>query len=124
MSKPGKVVLTVLLLAGFGAALYVALRGQKVEQEQRAEAAAIASATELKGLIALDVEPFFADPRVKRILAEKRLPVAVTRIGSREMAGKIWVAFDCEIVSHQAAECSISGGHAKFINCEGATEEE
>jgi len=78
-SKLGKVVLTVLLLAGFGAALYFALRGQKAEQEQKAEAAAIASATELKGLIALDVEPFFADARVKRILAEKRLPVAVTR---------------------------------------------
>ena len=64
MSKPGKVVLTVLLLAGFGAALFFALRGQKAEQEQKAEAAAIASATELKGLIAVDVEPFFADPRV------------------------------------------------------------
>jgi hypothetical protein len=89
MSKPGKVVLTVLLLAGFGAALFFALRGQKAEQEEKAEAAAIASATELKGLIAVDVEPFFADPRVKRILAEKRLPVAVTRIGSREMAGRV-----------------------------------
>ena len=89
MSKPGKVVLTVLLLAGFGAALFFALRGQKAEQEQKAEAAAIASATELKGLIALDVEPFFADTRVRRILAEKRLPVAVTRIGSREMAARV-----------------------------------
>jgi hypothetical protein len=89
MSKPGKVVLTVLLLAGFGAALFFALRGQKVEEEQKAEAAAIASATELKGLIALDVEPFFADARVKRILVEKRLPVAVTRIGSREMAARV-----------------------------------
>ena len=34
-SKLGKVVLTVLLLAGFGAALYFALRGQKAEQEQK-----------------------------------------------------------------------------------------
>jgi len=89
MSKPGRVVLTLLLLAGFGAALYFALRGQKVEQAERVEAAAVASAVELKGLIALDVEPFFADPRVKRILVEKRLPVAVTRIGSREMAARV-----------------------------------
>jgi hypothetical protein len=89
MSKPGRVVLTLLLLAGFGAALYFALRGQKAEQAERVEAAAVASAVELKGLIALDVEPFFADPRVKRILAEKRLPVAVTRIGSREMAARV-----------------------------------
>jgi F0F1-type ATP synthase assembly protein I len=35
MSKPGKVVLTVLLLAGFGAALFFALRGQKAEQDRR-----------------------------------------------------------------------------------------
>ena len=89
MSKPGRVVLTLLLLAGFGAALYFALRGQKAEQAERVEAAAVASAVELKGLIALDVEPFFADPRVKRILVEKRLPVAVTRIGSREMAARV-----------------------------------
>ena len=89
MSKPGRVVLTLLLLAGFGAALYFALRGQKAEQAERVEAAAVASAVELKGLIALDVEPFFADARVRRILAEKRLPVAVTRIGSREMAARV-----------------------------------
>lgn len=89
MSKPGKVVLTLLLLAGFGAALFFALRGQQADQAERAEAVAVASATDLKGVIALDVEPFFADPRVRRILAEKRLPVAVTRIGSREMAAQV-----------------------------------
>ena len=89
MAKLGKVVLTLLLLAGFGAALFFALRGQKAEQAERAEAVAVASAVELKGLIALDVEPFFADPRVRRILAEKHLPVAVTRIGSREMAARV-----------------------------------
>jgi hypothetical protein len=53
------------------------------------EAKAVANAPELKGLIALDVEPFFADPRVRRILAEKRLPVAVTRVGSRDMASQV-----------------------------------
>jgi hypothetical protein len=89
MAKPGKVVLTLLLLAGFAAALFFALRGQKAEQAERVEAAAVASTVELTGLIALDVEPFFADPRVRRILAERRLPVAVTRIGSREMAARV-----------------------------------
>jgi hypothetical protein len=89
MSKTGKVVLTLLMLGGFGAALYFALRGQSTATAERAEAEAIASATELKGLIALDVEPFFADPRVRKILADKRLPVAVTRIGSREMAARV-----------------------------------
>ncbi len=89
MSKIGKVALTVLMLAGFGAALYFAMRGQSTATAARTEAEAVASATELKGLIALDVEPFFADARVRRILAEKRLPVAVTRIGSREMASRV-----------------------------------
>ena len=89
MSKTAKVMLTVLMLAGFGAALYFALRGQSTASAERAEAEAIASATELKGVIALDVEPFFADPRVRRILADKRLPVSVTRIGSREMAARV-----------------------------------
>ena len=89
MSKTGKVVLTVLLLAGFGTALWFALRGQSSATAERDEAVAIASAPALKGLIALDVEPFFADARVKKILADKRLPVAVTRVGSREMAGMV-----------------------------------
>lgn len=85
MSKTGKVVLTLVLLAGFGAALFFALRGQK---------AAVAEAergpvTELKGVISLDVEPFFKDERVRKILAEHRLPVSVVRVGSREMAGKV-----------------------------------
>ena len=89
MSKTGKVVLTVVLLAGFAAALVFALRGQRAEVSAREEAVAVASAPELKGVISLDVEPFFADPRVRRILAEKKLPVSVTRIGSREMAARV-----------------------------------
>ncbi len=56
---------------------------------ERNEATAIASSPPLKGLIALDVEPFFADVRVKKILADKRLSVAVTRVGSREMAAMV-----------------------------------
>jgi hypothetical protein len=89
MSRPLKIVLTLLLLAGFGAALFFALRGQRAEVQQQREAAELASTTPLTGLIALDVEPYFKDERVRRILAEKRLPVEVTRVGSREMAGKV-----------------------------------
>lgn len=89
MGKTGKVVLTVLLLAGFGAALRFALRGQSAATAERDEAAAVASSPPLKGLIALDVEPFFADARVWKILADKDLPVAVTlphADGDRELA--------------------------------------
>ena len=89
MGKTGRVVLTVLLLASFGAALWFALRGQSTATAERDEAAAVASSPPLTGLIALDVEPFFADPRVKKILADKRLSVAVTRVGSREMASMV-----------------------------------
>lgn len=89
MSKPIKVVLTLLLLAGFGAALYFSLRGQQAEVNQQREAAEVAAAGPVVGLIALDVEAYFKDERVRKILADKRLPVQVTRVGSRDMAGKV-----------------------------------
>lgn len=89
MAKTTKVVLTLLLLAAFGAALWFALRGQSAATAEREEAAAVASSPPLRGLIALDVEPFFADPRVRKILADKRLPVAVSRVGSRDMAAQV-----------------------------------
>ena len=89
MSKTGKIALTLLLLAGLAAALWFAMRGQTAANAEHAEAIAVSSATPLRGVIALDVEPFFADARVKKILADKRLPVEVTRIGSREMAAQV-----------------------------------
>jgi hypothetical protein len=89
MSKIGKIVVTLLMLAAFGAALFFSLRGQKIEVAQQQQDAAVASAGALNGLIALDVEPFFKDERVRKILADKRLPVNVTRVGSRDMAAKV-----------------------------------
>lgn len=89
MNKPIKVALTLALLAAFGAALVFALRGQQAEVGRAKEAAERAAVTPLTGLIALDVEPYFKDERVQRILADQRLPVAVTRVGSRDMAGKV-----------------------------------
>ena len=89
MSKLSKIAITLLLLAGFGVALFFSLRGQKTDVARQQEEAAVASATALSGLIALDVEPYFKDERVRRILADKRLPVNVTRVGSRDMAGKV-----------------------------------
>ena len=92
MSKLSKIAVTLLLLAGFGAALFFSLRGQKADVALQQESAAVASAGVLNGLIALDVEPYFKDERVRKILADKRLPVAVTRVGSRDMAGKVVAA--------------------------------
>ena len=89
MSKSVKIALTLLLLAGFGAALWFALQGQKAAVAEKQEQAAAAAAPALTGVIALDVEPYFADERVRKILADKRLPVQVSRVGSREMAAKV-----------------------------------
>ncbi|NUP85360.1 MAG: substrate-binding domain-containing protein [Burkholderiaceae bacterium] len=89
LSTPKRAVITLALVAIFGGALYYALRGQHEQQAQQIEAAEVAQAVPLKGLIALDVEPFFKDPRVAKILAEHKLPVAVSRVGSRDMAGKV-----------------------------------
>lgn len=89
MSASRRAAITVLLAGAFGGALWFALRGQKQELIEQKEAAAAASTTPLSGVIALDVEPFFKDPRVQKVLAAKRLPVNVVRVGSREMAGKV-----------------------------------
>ena len=94
MSKPVKMALTLLLLAAFGAALFFALRGQKTAVAEKQEQIEVAAAGALTGLISLDVEPYFADERVRKILAEKRLPVQVTRVGSRDMAAKVVAGAD------------------------------
>lgn len=89
LSKTKRALITLALTAGFGGSLFFALRGQKEEQTQQAERAQIASTVVLKGLIALDVEAYFKDERVIKRLAAKRLPVAVQRVGSRDMAAKV-----------------------------------
>lgn len=89
MSKTMRALITLVLLLAFGGTLFYALQGQRQEQVQQQEQKAIASAAPLNGVIALDVEPFFKDPRVVKVLAANKLPVNVVRIGSREMAGKV-----------------------------------
>jgi hypothetical protein len=89
MSSAKRATLTVLLAGVFGGALFFALRGQKQEQIEKKETAAIANTTALVGIISLDVEAYFKDPRVVQLLTAKRMPVTVTRVGSREMAGKV-----------------------------------
>ncbi len=89
MSTAKRAVITVLLAAAFGGALYFALRGQQQERSTRQAAIEVASTVQLKGLIALDVEGYFKDERVIKALAAKRMPVAVLRMGSRDMAGKV-----------------------------------
>lgn len=87
MHKAVKSIITLVLLAAFGGAAWYSL--QRGGQEQAAQPAALAppgQVLRLQGLIALDVEPFFKDPRVLQALAAHRIAVDVTRIGSRDMA--------------------------------------
>ena len=89
MSASRRAAITVLLAGAFGGALWFALRGQKQELIEQNDAAAAASMVPLQGVISLDVETFFKDPRVLKVLAAKRMPVNVVRVGSREMAAKV-----------------------------------
>ncbi|MBH9553924.1 hypothetical protein [Inhella gelatinilytica] len=89
MNTAVRTVGTVVVLAVFGAALFFALRDTQQKKEVAQEQADIASAEPLKGLIAVDAEPFFKDERVQRILSAHKLPVQVQRVGSRDMAGKV-----------------------------------
>ena len=89
MSNTKRAAITLLLVGAFGGALFFALRGQQQEQIEQKEAAVAASTVVLNGIISLDVENYFKDPRVIKRLADKRLPVSVVRVGSREMAAKV-----------------------------------
>lgn len=89
MSNTRRAAITVLLASAFGGALFFALRGQRQALVTQQETAAAASTVPLVGVISLDVEAYFKDPRVQRLLAAKHLTVNVVRVGSREMAAKV-----------------------------------
>lgn len=92
MNNAKRLVGTLVLLALFGGALFFALRSNEQTRQIAQEQVAIASAEPLKGLIAVDVEPFFKDDRVTQVLVQSKLPVHVARVGSRDMAAKIGTA--------------------------------
>ena len=89
MNNPKRIVGTLVVLAVFGAALFWALRSNQETQAIENEQAVVAQTAPLKGLVAVDVEPFFKDERVAKLLAAQRLPVQAVRVGSRDMAGKL-----------------------------------
>ena len=89
MNNPKRIVGTLLVLAVFGSALFWAMRSQQETQLIAQETAAVAQTEALRGLVAVDVEPFFKDERVIKLLNMNRLPVQASRVGSRDMAGKL-----------------------------------
>lgn len=88
MHKAAKTLITVALLAAFGGAAWLSLRKTDLAALPPALSGRPAHLVELTGLIALDVEPYFKDPRVVQALARKGFKVGVTRIGSRDMAAR------------------------------------
>lgn len=86
MHKAAKALITVALLAAFGGAAWFAFNRTAPSALPPALTGRPAQTVQLSGLIALDVEPYFKDPRVVEALAQKGFQVQVTRIGSRDMA--------------------------------------
>ena len=86
-------VITVALLSALGGGLFYSTLDGKQEAASRTaiadETRRAAQMVELNGLIALDVEPFFKDERVIKLLRENNFRANVIRIGSREMAARV-----------------------------------
>lgn len=93
MNKATKLIVTVLLLAAFGGAAYFSVfQTGRLEGGPEGLAGRLTGAVqtqELEGLISLDVEPYFNDPRVQKALADNGFKLKVVRIGSRDMADRV-----------------------------------
>ena len=102
MSKTVKAIITALLLLAFGAAVYFSMfRTARLESGSAASTpggilgglagriTGVVQVQELSGLIALDVEPYFQDLRVQKLLADNGFKLNLTRVGSRDMAARV-----------------------------------
>jgi hypothetical protein len=89
MNNAKRLIGTLVLLALFGAALYLALRSNAENRRVAQDEAVLASTEPLKGLITVEMEPLFKDERVVKALAAARLPLQVARVGSRDMAARV-----------------------------------
>lgn len=90
MNNVFKALITVVLLAAFaGAAYFSFFKTGQVADTPAGRLLGTPEAVELSGLIALDVEPYFQDARVLKVLSEQGIKVSVKRVGSRDMAGHV-----------------------------------
>ncbi len=69
-------LISILLLAGVGAAIYLSM----------SEQALLKQTTIIRGLVGSEKIPFFHDPRVQRVLQKNGLQVKVEKAGSRQIA--------------------------------------
>jgi hypothetical protein len=94
MNNAAKAIVTVLLLAVFGTAAYFAVTRTK-DAALPGWAGVLTGAAqmqEISGLIAVDVEPYFQDPRVQKVLLDKGFKLQLKRTGSRDMANSVAAA--------------------------------
>lgn len=93
-----KTGVTVLLLAIFGVAAYFSVYKTARTPDGSGAGALIGLAgkltgavnvQELSGFITVEVESYFQDPRVQKVLADNGFKLGVKRIGSRDMAAKV-----------------------------------
>ena len=86
------------LLAAFGTAAFYSIyqTGRQAAPETGGALTGLAGkltgavpVQELSGLIAVDVEPYFQDPRVQKLLLENGFKLKVQRMGSRDMAARV-----------------------------------
>nr|WP_295783903.1 substrate-binding domain-containing protein [Rhodoferax sp.] len=98
MNKAGKAIVTVGLLAVFGAAAYFSVYqtgrlpapgSSGVLTGLAGKLTGAVETQEVSGLIAVDVEPYFQDPRVQKVLHDNGFKLSVQRIGSRDMAARV-----------------------------------
>ncbi len=98
MNKAGKAIITAALLAAFGTAAFYSIyqTGRQAAPETGGALTGLAGkltgavpVQELSGLIAVDVEPYFQDPRVQKLLLENGFKLKVQRMGSRDMAARV-----------------------------------
>lgn len=86
-------LITIALLTALGGGLFYSTLDRKQETATRAaianETRRAARMIELSDLIAVDVEPFFKDEPVIKLLHQNNFRANVIRIGSREMAGRV-----------------------------------
>jgi hypothetical protein len=90
MNKSVKTLLTLALLAAFGGAAYFSFsKTAQIADTPAGKLLGTAQVVNLTGLISLDVEPYFKDPRVIKLLADNKVTVNLTRMGSRDMAARV-----------------------------------
>lgn len=94
MTKKAGLMATLLFAIGLtGTIVYSVIDRQKIEAlvgQVRQES----QLRTLKGFVSVDVEPFFKDARVQRILADHHFRIEAARMGSRDMATKVSTAPD------------------------------